>query len=59
MVNKCEHKLPNGESAILWDTTRWFGVFPPRAIGICSLCKKNFKITKEEYMLKYKEGGEG
>lgn len=59
MIEKCKHKLPNGESAVLWDTTRWFGIHPQKIIGVCSLCRKCFKITKEEYMLKYKKGGEG
>ena len=59
MEKNCKHKLPNGKSAILWDTTRWYGVHPQKVVGICSLCRKGFCITKEEYELKYKNGGEG
>lgn len=57
MEEKCLHKLPDGNSAILWDTTRWFGVNPQKVIGICSLCRKGFAVTKEEYEQKYKNGG--
>lgn len=47
--NKCTHVNSDGSSSIVFDTTRAKAVYPCYIHGICTKCKKNFKLKKEDY----------
>lgn len=49
MPEKCNHKLDNGESAIIVPFEIFFGVYPPKHRGICSKCKSYIELTDEEF----------
>lgn len=58
MENKCLHVDSNGNGTIVFlNSNKWCGIYPPYVKGICTICKEQIKMTKEEYD-EYMNGGD-